>query len=247
MSRSMSRAIVVLSCAASLIAGVASAQTHDKRVYYTFSGPVEIPGAVLSAGQYMIHLADPDSGRQVLQVQSRDGKKVYSMFFSMPIQRPDTPEVAEVRFMEAPAGVPPAIATVWWIGEKSGRELIYPKDQARRIAKATNTSVLTTAASTTKADEAKTGDLTRVTPSGQDTQIAENAPVAEPVGRSQRGSDDAAPVQMAQNNAPVGTAGRTPVREALPKTASNAPLMLLLGIGFLCGAVAIRFLRTARV
>jgi hypothetical protein len=166
------------------------------------------------------------------------------MFFSLPTLRPDTPEQAEVRFMEAPAGVPPAVATVWWIGEKSGRELIYPKDQAMRIAKATNQSVLTTTASTTKTDEAKTGDLTRVSPSGQDTQIAENAAPADPVGRSQRGSDDAAaPVRVAQNDAPVGTAGRTPVREALPRTASTAPLMLLLGIGFLCGAAAIRFWR----
>lgn len=249
----ISRAIVFLSCAASLIAASASAQTHDKRVYYTFSGQVEIPGAVLPAGQYMFHLADPDSSRQVLQVQSADGKKVYGMFFSMPISRPEAPDEAEVRFMEAPAGAPPAISTVWYPGERTGRELIYPKEQAIRIARATNQSVLTTQAQTTKTDEAKSGDLTRVSPSGQDTQIADNAQPATPAGRSMRGSNEAidnagTPVtEIAQNEpratTPVGTSGR----ESLPQTASPTPLMLLLGVGFLGAAAAIRFWRTARV
>ena len=70
----------------------AQPQTVDKKVYFTFSGPVEIPGATLPAGKYLFHLADPDSGRQVLQVQSADGKKVYGMFFSMPAQRPRLPK-----------------------------------------------------------------------------------------------------------------------------------------------------------
>src|SRR6476661_3554514 len=74
-------------------------QTYDKKVYFTFSGPVEVPGATLPAGKYLFHLADPDSGRQVLQAQSADGKRVYGMFFSMPVQRPSPPDEAEVRFM----------------------------------------------------------------------------------------------------------------------------------------------------
>ena len=224
-------------------------QTIDKKVYFTFSGPVEIPGATLPAGKYLFHLADPESGRQVLQVQSADGKKVYGMFFSMPVQRPSPPEEAEVRFLEASAGSPPAINTLWYAGERTGRELIYPREQALRIARNTSASVLTTKANTTKTEDTKTGDLSRVSSSGQDAAFAENA--AEPTGRLQRDAPVAQTPSVAQTATPVATAGQTPAparrtapaRSSLPQTASDTPFLLLLAIGLFTAAVAVRFSR----
>src|SRR5215470_15632729 len=144
----LGRTLLTAMSVVALCATSAVAQTVDKKVYFTFSGPVEIPGATLPAGKYLFHLADPDSGRQVLQVQSADGKRVYGMFFSMPVQRPTAPDEAEVRFMETASGSPAVISTLWYAGERTGRELIYPRQQALRIAKATNTSVLTTKTAT---------------------------------------------------------------------------------------------------
>jgi len=263
--------MLLLACAVSVMCATASAQTWDKKVYFTFSGPVEIPGVTLQAGRYLFHLADPDSGRQVLQVQSADGRRVYGMFFAIPVERTEPSDQPEVRFMEAPAGAPPAISTVWWGGEKTGRELIYPKDQAVRIAKNTNSSVLTTTAKTTKTDEAKSGDLTRVSPSGQDTAFAQNAQAQAPTGRSQRGERDATPVAQTPvpdavsrttpvagttsprpaGATPVGTAGQTPARATparhrLPQTATEMPSVLLLGIGFLGTAAVMGFSRFDR-
>jgi len=256
--------MVFATVAFSLVASTAFAQggTIDKKIYFTFSGPVEIPGATLPAGKYLFHLADPTSSRQVLQVQSADGKKVYGMFFSMPAQRPEAPDQPEVRFMETAAGSPAAINTVWYAGERTGRELIYPREQALRIAKATNTTVLTTKSDTAKVDDAKSSDLTRVSPTGQDTDFAENA-AAEPKGRLQSGANDApaADTPVAQSTAsaqaqtpragtPVGTAGQTPAartapaRSSLPRTASNTPFMLMLGIGLFTATIALRLART---
>jgi len=63
MSRTkLSRLLLFLICAVGVLASSAFAQTIDKKVYFTFSGPVEIPGATLPAGKYLFHLADPDSG-----------------------------------------------------------------------------------------------------------------------------------------------------------------------------------------
>jgi LPXTG-motif cell wall-anchored protein len=247
LSKKITRAMLLLAFAVPMMCTTASAQTWDKKVYFTFSGPVEIPGATLPAGKYLFHLADPNSGRQVLQVQSADGKKVFGMFFGVPVERTQASDDPEVRFLEAPAGVPPAIATVWYAGEKMGRELIYPKDQAMRIAKATNSSVLTTTAKSTKTDEVKSGDLTRVSPSGQDTQFAQNAPAQAPTGRSQRGERDTA-VADASRNTPVATSGQaaeTP-RRRLPQTGSEMPSVLLLGLGFLGSAAAMGFGRFDR-
>jgi len=252
-SMKLSRMLLFLICAVSvLVTGAfAQAQTVDKKVYFTFSGPVEIPGATLPAGKYLFHLADPDSGRQVLQVQSADGKKVYGMFFSMPLQRPTAPDEAEVRFMETASGSPAVISTLWYGGERSGRELIYPRQQALRIAQTTNMTVLTTKTNTTKAEDVKTGDLTRVSPTGRDTQFADNAAAAEPAGRLQR-NDAPVAVTTPAAGTPVATGGQspapagrtTPARSHLPQTASNTPFMLMLAVGFFAATVALRLART---
>jgi hypothetical protein len=231
---------VVALCATS-----AGAQTIDKKVYFTFSGPVEIPGATLPAGKYLFHLADPDSGRQVLQVQSADGKKVYGMFFSMPAQRPTAPDEAEVRFMETASGSPAVISTLWYTGERTGRELIYPREQAIRIAKATNIAVLTTKTSTTKAADVKSGDLTRVSPNGQDTEIVASSTSPEPAGRLQHETPVAETPVATNGQSPTPVARTTPVRSTLPRTASNTPVLLMLGLGFLAAALALRLSRTA--
>jgi hypothetical protein len=238
----------------------ASAQTIDKKTYFTFSGPVEIPGATLPAGKYLFHLMDPDSGRQVLQVQSADGKKVYSAFFSVPAQRPEAPNNPEVRFMETAAGSPAAISTVWYIGERTGRELIYPRDQAMRIAKNTHAAVLTTKSETTKTEDGKSGDLVRISPTGQDVEYSANTAPAEPTGRLQRGANDDAdrantPVAQSSSplakadtpraaRTPIGTAGQSLARRRLPQTASNTPFILMLGVGFLTMAAMMRLSRT---
>ena len=61
-------------------------------------------------------------------------------------QRPRPSDDAELRFLETPAGQPAAVKTWWYPGNTIGREFIYPKSQAVRLAKATNSTVLTTQA-----------------------------------------------------------------------------------------------------
>jgi hypothetical protein len=254
-STKLSGMLLIVICTLGVFVTSARAQlgTIDMKVYFTFSGPVEIPGATLPAGKYLFHLADPTSGRQVLQVQSADGKRVHGMFFSMPVQRPSPPNDAEVRFMETASGSPAVISTLWYAGEQTGRELIYPREQALRIAKTTNVPVLTTKSNTAKAEDAKTGELTRVSSSGQETNVAANASAAEPGGRLQRNDAPVAETMPAARAAtPVATAGQTstqsgratPARSSLPETAGNAPFMLMLGVGLFTVTVALRLSRT---
>ena len=81
---------------------------------------------------------------------------------------------SEIRFMEASAGAPPAVRTWWYPGERTGYEFIYPKNQARRIAQRTKQDVLTTKADSTTAQQTNTEDLTRVSASGDEIQVAGN-------------------------------------------------------------------------
>jgi uncharacterized surface anchored protein len=159
------------------------------------------------------------------------------MFFSMPVQRPTAPDEAEVRFMETASGSPAVISTLWYAGERTGRELIYPREQALRIARSTNTSVLTTKTETKKAEDVKTADLTRVSPAGADAEFAANAAAAEPSGRLQRND-------VVAETTPVATSGRRPVRSSLPQTASNIPFVLMFGLGLFAATVGLRLMRT---
>src|SRR4029078_1435457 len=55
------------------VAASASAQsTWDKLTYFTFSGPVAVPGVSLPAGTYEFRLANPSSGSAVILIQSRN-------------------------------------------------------------------------------------------------------------------------------------------------------------------------------
>jgi hypothetical protein len=101
--------------------------TYDKLAYLTFNAPVQVPGARLSAGTYRFHLTNADTSRNVLQVLSNDGAIVYAMFNTLPDSRAKVTPEADVTFLETPAGVPPAVKSLFYGHEHRGYEFVYPK------------------------------------------------------------------------------------------------------------------------
>lgn len=134
----MSRLCVLGVAAAVLLAVMApmpvSGATYDKLAYLTFSAPVQIPGATLNAGTYRFHLTNPETSRNVLQVLSNDGSVVYAMFHTVPDSRPTLTEDTIVTFRETPAGVAPAVKSLFYGGEYRGYEFVYPKGGPNMIA-----------------------------------------------------------------------------------------------------------------
>jgi hypothetical protein len=271
MMRKTSTTIFAVVCAATIATSASLAQgptTFDKKTIYTFSAPVELPGVALQAGQYIFRLADPDTTRKILQVVSADGKTMYGNFFWVPLERPEAKSEPEIRLMEAAAGTPPAIRAVWYPGERTGWELIYPRQQAIRLARAASAPVLTTTAETVKVEQTSTNDLTRVSSSAQNVGLnekqhnekpaatsgradtaasAQNTP--RPAARAEASPVKPAPPAVAQNEPRATTpapAPATPAREALPKTASPEVMIGIAGIGFLAAAGALRAWRSAR-
>jgi hypothetical protein len=104
----------------------ARADESDKLMVFTFSGPVEVPGAVLPAGTYEFKLADPDGDRSVLQILNEDGSKVYATLETIPEERSTATGDPVVTFEEHAAGSPEAIRAVFYPGETTGMEVIYP-------------------------------------------------------------------------------------------------------------------------
>jgi hypothetical protein len=112
----------------------ASGVTYDKLAYLTFTAPVQVPGATLSAGTYRFHLTNPETSRNVVQVLSKDGSIVYSMFHTIPDRRMSPTDDPAVTFRETPAGVAPAVRTLFYGGEYRGYEFVYPKGGPNMIA-----------------------------------------------------------------------------------------------------------------
>jgi LPXTG-motif cell wall-anchored protein len=113
--------------AAFLVPVPAGAISNDKLTYLTFSRSVQIPGATLTAGTYRFRLTNLESGRNILQVLSNDGGIVYAMFHTIPDSRVTVTKEAVVTFKETPAGVPPAVRSLFYGGEYRGYEFVYPK------------------------------------------------------------------------------------------------------------------------
>jgi len=217
----MSR-LLISAVAAALVAATAPAPasgvTHDKLAYLTFSAPVQIPGATLSAGTYRFHLTNPETSRNVLQVLSHDGAIVYSMFHTIPDSRMSVTEDPVVTFRETPAGVPPAVRSLFYGGEYRGYEFVYPTGGPNMIAEVRPQPEITYTPylASSLPEPVFEPEATPAEP------VAEPEPAVEP---------EAEPVPPQE-----------PVEE-LPRTASPLPLLALGGLTSLVAGVALGLIR----
>lgn len=232
--------------AACLMAIPVFAQPLDRRTMFTFNTPVSIPGVTLPAGSYLFRIANPDVSQRVIQVVSADGKTPYAMFFSIPAERPEPAKEPEVRFMEAESGMPPAIRSWWYPGERLGYEFVYPKEQARKLAEGAKEPVLTTRAETTTVEQTNTDELARLGASGQETAVrADAAPTpASPTGTPQQGEIASADIAIPTPSVPQPSAGTAQAlrtaRAHLPQTAGAVPAITCAGLVSLAAAAALR-------
>ncbi len=138
--------IATASVAAVLLTLTMSVSAQDfntqKRTFLTFSAPVEMPGVTLQAGTYVFKIADTPS-RNVVQVFDKDEKDIIGQWLYVSAERPQVTGETVVTFKETREGTIPAVQFWYYPGEKIGREFIYPKDQALRIAARTGIGVRT--------------------------------------------------------------------------------------------------------
>jgi len=247
-----------------LLTGSVAAQDPNvsERSFLTFSSSFELPGLTLQPGTYVFKLADTPS-RNVVQVWTRDEKEMLGHWTFVQSERTRTSDENVVMFKEMPAGTTPAVQYWYYPGERIGKEFIYPKDQAARIAKASGTPVL--------AAEGDAGSVTSINAQGEVTEWkreqpaqAAAAPQADtnPV-QSQVQIDPQAPTQDNRAAAPAPQGEPVPVPEpapapvatsgvaesqvaradTLPSTASPLALIGLLGLLSLAGAAGVRAYR----
>jgi hypothetical protein len=220
----MMTAAAVLTVLTALSGSAVAQETNvSERTFLTFSSAFELPGLTLQPGTYVFKLADTGS-RNVVQVFSRDEKEILGQWLFVQASRPDVTDENVVMFKETPAGTLPAVQYWYFPGEKIGKEFIYPKDQATRLARATGVPILTAENDTPVRYTPPPASVVAAEPAA--IQRAEPRPLPEPVATT--GVVEEAQVARA---------------ETLPATASPLALSGLLGLLALAGAAGLRALR----
>ena len=242
------------SCALLLVAvpGV-RADEYDKKTDVTTSAPIQVPGAVLPPGQYMFKLVSSPSNRHIVQVSSEDGRQVYAVTMTIAARRVNPNDKRILTFYETPQGQPEAVRTWFWPGELDGQEFVYPRRQAQEIAQLTGGAIpQTTDIAVAPPQPAPPA------PEATETHVAEAAAAPIPAPAPAAPPE---PVELAQNSPPPAAqpqpenppAAQSATPEPsqdnseLPKTASDLPLIGLLGFLAVASALMLRALRRARV
>ena len=106
---------------------LAHAEQWDKETIVTFSNPIEVPGRVLPAGTYIFKLADSQSDRRIVQIFTRDQRKVLATIQAIPDYRPEATDQTAISFEERPSGKPEALRNWFYPGDNYGVHFVYPK------------------------------------------------------------------------------------------------------------------------
>jgi hypothetical protein len=227
LSKRISRTLVFalsITALCMMLSSTASAQVWNKKTTVTFSAPVEIPGVgaqVLPAGTYVFRLLDSLSDRNIVQIFNKDESHIYATILAIPNYRLKATDKTVMTFAERAAGDPQAIRAWFYPGDNWGQEFVYPKTKAVQLAKITSLPVLYIP------DEVAPYIVAPVKTATEPPVVAlKEAPVmaVKPTGETVAVAEVVEPP-------PVQTAAK------LPKTASDLPLVALMG--FLCLGIGI--------
>jgi hypothetical protein len=227
------------------MASGADASTFDKRTYFTFSQSVALPGVTLPAGTYMFRLADPTTTRRVIQVSDKDGTQSYAMLLTMPAYRSRAAKDSEIRFLETPAGAPRAIDAWWYVGDSTGYEFMYSKQQLAALNSVSQPEPVAAAAD--EAPGLAEGEPVAVPPIAdpdapgvvEGNGLPAEAGVAADV--DQQEAELQAQAQPPAQQPPFENEPAAADRRELPQTAS--PLALVLLTGLAAGGLGLRLFR----
>jgi hypothetical protein len=198
------------------------ADDWDKKTEVTFAEPVEVPGAVLEPGHYVLKLLGSPSNRNIVEIQNED--HVSMVMFTIPSERSDPPDKTVLTFYEMPAGQPRALHQWFYPGDRMGREFVYSTKRAKEIALATK-SIRPSAPppSPVSAEERPANAAVKAPP----PKVAV-ARVDSPAART---SETAAPNALRKDDAVV------------LETASPLPAWTLFGVLMTAGAFGLRLWR----
>ena len=227
-------AVLALTLLGATLAPGARADEWNKKTVMTFSQPVEIPGQILPAGTYTFVLLDSPSDRHIVQIFNADGSQIIATVLAINNYRLKPTGDTSVKFAERSGDNPEALKAWFYPGDNFGQEFVYPKQRASELAVIVKEPVPALSADS---------DM-KLVPIVAETPEQKEVPVAEAFMVTPAPAEVATPTPVVQETAtaPVVETTKAPVveTEQLPQTASQLPLVLLLGVASLGTALALK-------
>lgn len=240
----ISTALLAASLGFTAVAPQAVADPYDKKVIATFAEPIEVPGGItLQPGTYVFKLQDSQNDRHIVLIQNQRENHTYAQVFATNAFRTVQKGKVQFTFWEAPAGQPKALRTMYWPGDNYGQSFMYKRDRATQIA-STQTKKEEVPAETTEAAAAPAPEPEPAAePVPAPAEVAQNTP--PPAPEPAPAPVEAAPAPAPEPAPPAAVVAENTTPAALPQTASNVPLLLLIGLfsvafSFVLGAFAKR-------
>jgi hypothetical protein len=208
-----------------LLAPNARADEWDKTTIFTFSEPIQVPGAVLPAGTYVFKLMDIQGERSIVQIFDAEQSHLFATILTIPEYRTEASDKTILTLEERSANQPKALHSWFYPGDNYGEEFVYPRQNTEELDQANEQSVPTIPDEVTE-------------------PTAEDNAAATPVTDTVTESVDAAPAPTTSDEP---TLNATAVDlEQLPQTASPLASIALLGALCLAGAAILRGARTTK-
>ena len=218
------RATVLGAAVLVLAASGARAQYEQTKSTLAIADRVEVPGAVLEPGTYLVRVADVQSNRNVVLFESPDGSKTYATAMATPHRGAKSLTQSEFTFYTTAPGEPRVLRSWFAPNDPNGQDFYYPAERAAELKKRTHEEV-----PVATADMMPTSGSASSASAEMETSKSAVAPPPPPAP---------APAEtMASNETSASNATGTDA-DTLPKTASPYPLIALLGLASL-GAAAI--------
>jgi hypothetical protein len=198
------RAALLLLGSVALVCALAQAQPMNKQTKVTFDQPVEIPGQVLPAGTYTFTIHQSMGSRNIVQIWNEDRTQLITTLLAIHNYRLAPTGETVIKFSERPSDTPQALKAWFYPGYNYGIEFVYPKQKAMEIAQVANEVVPAETVEPTP-ETMETVPLVAVTPEQKEEPLEQAIETRPPTEEKE-------------------------VAEELPRTASEMPLIALLGV-----------------
>jgi LPXTG-motif cell wall-anchored protein len=189
----------------------------DKKTVVTITEPVRIEKTTLLPGKYVFMLVDNPAFRHTVRIMNEEETEVIATFIATPNFRLNPTENTQFELWETPKDMPAGLRAWFYPGDNYGQEFAFEKVEA------------TTQVAQAEIPEAL-AEQPEILPAPAPVPVPEELtePVAEPVTEVVAEAEPVMPLPVYEEPFP-----QAPIPLALPKTASNLPLLGLFGLASL--------------
>lgn len=136
----------------------AHADEWDQATRINFNEPIQIPGQVLPAGNYLFRLIDGGSDRNTVEIFSSDRTVLYATLQTIATERPEATGDTTIALAEQAGGKPDALLKWFYPGCVTGTEFVYSGQEEKELAQHRQQTVVPKQQTVPNADSAAAGN-----------------------------------------------------------------------------------------